>query len=175
MLPKRSLLTHPLALLLRLQDSLLLLAGTATVGLVTLVRKRGIRFALISNQPYGIRWMSTQSSSGERPGPTNIPASSRLKGDYQSNPSRPFGYSYEYAGNHLRGLDAFKTLAYNTVIKAITVHNSSKSLYQLIKKRHHQMKIVKTTKFFKPNREEQQLQQLCQNQLNYKLIYLRII
>ena len=29
--------------------------------------------------------------------------SSRLKGDYQQYPSSPFGYSYEYAGNHLRG------------------------------------------------------------------------
>ena len=28
---------------------------------------------------------------------------SRLKGDYQPYPSPPFGYSYEYAGNHLRG------------------------------------------------------------------------
>ena len=29
--------------------------------------------------------------------------SSRLKGDYQPYPSPPFGYSEEYAGNHLRG------------------------------------------------------------------------
>ena len=32
-----------------------------------------------------------------------LQTSSRLKGDYQPYPSPPFGNSYEYAGNHLRG------------------------------------------------------------------------
>ena len=36
-LPKQSLLTHPLGLPLRLQESLLLLAGTDTIGLAMLL------------------------------------------------------------------------------------------------------------------------------------------
>ena len=35
--------------------------------------------------------------------------------DYQPYPSRPFGYSVEYAGNHLRGLMHCRKLAHNTL------------------------------------------------------------
>ena len=44
----------------------------------------------------------------QEPGPTNTPASSCLKGNYQPYPSPPKAYSYEYAGNRLRGLNTLQ-------------------------------------------------------------------
>ena len=45
-----------------------------------------------------VRDSISPSHRQQEPGPTNTSASPRLKGDYQSYPSRPFGYSEEYAG-----------------------------------------------------------------------------